>query len=300
MDSPNRSPGGVRHMVAAAFFFSLMSLVVKTLGTGVPTAQVVFARSVVMMAIVVVMIRRAGVPLWGNRRRYLTLRGLAGFSALFCFFYAVPRLPLADVTVIHFTNPVFTAVFAAVALGESMGRREVAGLVTSLAGVVLIARPSFLFGTSGAFLDPVAVGAALLGAVLSSVAYTTVRKLRETDHHLVIIFYFTLVSVPASLPLMWGHAVWPTPVQWLLLATVGVVTFIAQVFLTRGLHRERAGRAMAISYVQVIFAAAWGLLLFREVPDAAGIAGAVLVFTGIVIITSKHRTTPAPGSGVAG
>jgi drug/metabolite transporter (DMT)-like permease len=178
-----------------------------------------------------------------------------------------------------------------------MGRREVAGLVASLAGVVLIARPTFLFGLSGASLDPSAVAAALAGAVLSSVAYVTVRKLRESDHHLVVIFYFTLISSPASIPPMWGRAVWPSPFQWVLLAAVGVITLTAQVFLTKGLHRERAGRAMSISYVQVVFAALWGLVIFGEVPDLAGVAGAALVFTGTMIVASKDRYPVAPPAG---
>lgn len=271
-------------MVAAAFFFSLMSLVVKALGTDMPTGQVVFARSIVMLAIATVMVRRVGVSIWGQRRSLLILRAVMGFTALFLYFYAVPRLPLADVTVIHFTNPVFTAIIAAVVLGETMGGREVVGLFLSLGGVLLIARPTFLFGGLSGALDPLAVAAAVGAAVLSSVAYTTVRKLRETDHEMVIIFYFTLVSVPASLPLFVGNAVWPTPSEWFLLAVVGITTMVAQIFLTKGLHRERAGRAMSISYVQVVFAAVWGFAAFREVPDLPAIAGAALVFVGTVVV----------------
>lgn len=281
-------------MVAAAFFFSLMSLIVKRLGEHIPTAQIVFARSAVMLAVAWATVRRAGVPVWGRRRSLLVLRALAGFAALFCFFYAVPRLPLADVTVIHFTNPAFTAVIAAVALGEAMGRREIAGLLLCLAGVVLVARPTFLFGAATTSLNPVAVGAALCGAVFSSVAYTTIRKLRETDHHLVVIFYFPLLSTPLSIPLMVGHAVWPTPLEWVLLSLVGVVTFVAQVFLTQGLHRERAGRAMSISYIQVVFAALWGFVVFGESPGLLGVAGAALVFVGTIVVAKARRALGAP------
>jgi drug/metabolite transporter (DMT)-like permease len=281
-------------MVAAAFCFSVMSLIVKRLGTHIPTAEIVFARSVVMLALSWVMVRRAGVSVWGVRRSLLVLRALAGFGALFCFFYAVTHLPLADVTVIHFTNPAFTAIIAAVALGEAMGRREVAGLVLSLSGVVMIARPTFLFGAAESSLDPVAVGAALASSLMSSVAYVTIRKLRETDHALVVIFYFTLISVPLSVPFMAGHLEWPTPFEWVLLSSIGVVTYIAQVFLTTGLHRERAGRAMSISYVQVVFAALWGFLVFRETPGPVGIAGAALVFAGMLIVAGKRHVLAAP------
>ncbi len=284
MKNEEKIGGGLRYMLAAAFFFSLMSLMVKVAGRRLPVAEIVFARSAVMLVISWYLVRRARLSMSGNRKSLLILRGLVGFAALFCFFYAVTKLPLADITVIHFTNPVFTAIFAAMFLGESMGRREIAGLVLCLAGVALVAQPSFLFGSGARNLDLFAVTVALCAAVLSSVAYTTVRKLRETDHHLVVVFYFTLVSAPASVPLLIGHWTWPTPFEWLVLLGIGVVTQMAQIFLTKGLHRERAGRAMSISYVQVVFAATWGAVFFADIPNMISVVGAALIFTGTLLV----------------
>jgi drug/metabolite transporter (DMT)-like permease len=161
------------------------------------------------------------------------------------------------------------------------------GLVLSLFGVALVAQPSFLFGSGARNLDLFAVIVALCASVLSSLAYTTVRKLRETDHHLVVVFYFTLVSAPASVPLLIGHWVWPTPVEWCVLLGVGIVTQIAQICLTKGLHRERAGRAMSISYIQVLFAATWGGVVFGELPNLIGIGGAVLIFGGMLLVARR-------------
>jgi drug/metabolite transporter (DMT)-like permease len=225
--------------------------------------------------------------MWGNNRGMLLLRGLFGFCALLCFFYAVTKLPLADVTVLHFTNPVFTAVLASLFLAESMQPREIAGLVLSLAGVVFVARPSFLFGRWAANLDLTAVVIALTASVMSSCAYTTIRKLRTTDHHLVIIFYFSLVSAVASIPLTAGVFTWPRPGEWVLLICVGIFTQTAQVFLTKGLLRERAGRAMSISYVQVIFAAVWGAVFFADVPTPLSLFGAALVFIGSLLVAGR-------------
>jgi drug/metabolite transporter (DMT)-like permease len=280
-----RTPGGLHYMVGTAFCFSLMSLMVKVVGKRLPTAEVVFVRSAVTLVIAYAMLKAAGIHVWGNRKLLLALRGLAGFGALFCFFYAVTRLPLADVTVIHFTNPVFTALFAAAFLGERLGRRELVGLPLCLAGVVFVAQPSFLFGEGARNLDMLAVTAALCAAILSSVAYTTVRGLRQTDDPLVVVFYFPLVATPAAVPFMITNAVWPTPFEWLLLVGIGVVTQIGQIFLTKGLHRERAGRATSMSYVQVVFAATWGVLFFHEVPNWLSIVGAVLILCGMLVVS---------------
>jgi drug/metabolite transporter (DMT)-like permease len=279
--------GGLRYMMAAAFFFSLMSLFVKLAGQRLPTIEIVFFRSVIMLAISSYLVRRAGLPMWGTNRRLLVTRGLLGFGALSCFFTAVTRLPLADVTVIHFTNPVFTALLASVFLSESMRGREIAGLLLNIAGVTLIARPSFLFGQWAGDLDVAAVGIAMIASVLSAGAYTSIRKLRTTDHHLVIVFYFSLISSAASAPPTAAAFMWPTAVEWALLIGVGLVTQTAQVFLTKGLQRERAGRAMSVSYVQVLFAATWGVLFFGDIPDPLGVGGALLVFIGTLLVAGR-------------
>jgi drug/metabolite transporter (DMT)-like permease len=277
-------PAGLRYMVLAAFFFSLMTLLVKIAGQHLPSAQLVLARSVVGVALSYGMLRRAGVASWGHRKGLLLFRGLTGFLALLCFFYALARLPLADTTVIVYVSPAFTALLAAFFLKETLRLNEVLGLVISLAGIVFVAQPSFLFGGGADSLDLFAVGIALLGAVFSSLAYVTVRKLRETEHHLVVVFYFPLVATPASIPFMLPDTVWPTPHEWFLLLGIGVFTQIAQVYLTKGLHAEKAGRALSMSYVQIVFAALWGFLFFREIPDLACVLGALLVVAGTLVV----------------
>ena len=109
---------GLRYMIAAAFFFSLMSLQVKLVGQRLHSSEIVFFRALLSLLFTYVLLRRAGVPVWGHRKGLLVLRGTFGFIALSCFFFALTRLPLADVTVLHFTNPVFTAVIAAIGDGR--------------------------------------------------------------------------------------------------------------------------------------------------------------------------------------
>jgi drug/metabolite transporter (DMT)-like permease len=96
-------------MVLAAFFFSVMSLLVKLVGARLPSQEVVFVRAAVSLVVAYGLLRRARPGNWGRRKGLLVVRGLLGFAALSCFFYAVIHLPLADATVIQYTNPVFTA-----------------------------------------------------------------------------------------------------------------------------------------------------------------------------------------------
>ena len=264
-------------MVAAALAFSVMSMLVKWAGETLPTMQVVLARSVVVLAIAWALLGRRGTSPWGGRPKLLLLRGVLGFVALSSFYYAVIHLPLADATVIQYTNPVFTALLAGLFLAERLRGLELALILLSLAGVVVMTRPTLIFGGEAAALDPLATGVALTGALFSGAAYVTVRALGATEEPLVVVFYFALVSTVLSLPLVIPSDAWPQGADWGLLAGVGVSTYLGQIWLTEGLRRERAGRAMAVGYLQIVFAAVWGFLIFTEVPDRWTVAGGLLI-----------------------
>ncbi len=264
-------------MALAALAFSVMSALVKQAGTRLPSQEIVFVRSLVSLAMSLALLRHAGVSLWGQRRGLLFLRGLWGYAALSCVFFAVTHLPLAEATMIQYLHPALTALLAAVVLGERGDRSLVASLALGTAGVALVVRPTFLFGGIAAPLDPLAVAAALGGAALTAVAYVGVRELSRTEHPLLIVLWFPLVAAPASVPGTIAYGVWPRGHEWLLLAGVGLFAQLGQVWLTRGLALETAGRATAASYLQIAFAALWGWLLFAEMPGSWTLAGAGLI-----------------------
>ena len=285
-------PVGLAYAAMAAFLFSLMSLLVKLASQRLPTTEIVLARSIVGTIMGYWMLRAARVPIWGNRKGLLLFRGLAGFGALMSFFYVLGRLPLAEATVLFYTAPVFTAVTAAIFLGERMGPLEILGFAFCLVGVVLVAQPEFFFGgaSQGHSLFAIAVG--LLGAMSGGAAFAAVRELRKTEHHLVVVFYFPVISLLLCVPLMAGNVVVPTATGWLLLIGIGVVMQIAQIFLTKALNLEKTTRAMSVSYLQILFAAQWGILFLGELPNVLSIAGAVLVIAGTVVVT--RHSSPSP------
>jgi drug/metabolite transporter (DMT)-like permease len=275
-------------MIGSAFAFSVMSLLVKGAGERLPSQEIVLARALVSLVLSWALLRRAGVEPWGQRRALLLLRGGLGFAGLSCVFFALTRLPLAAATVIQYLHPVFTAVLAAALLGERVGRRLPLSIALGLLGVVLVTRPAVLFGAVATPLDPFAVAVAVAGALLTACAYVVVRKLASAEHPLVIVLYFPLVTVPASLPALAGDAIWPRGWEWALLIGVGVFTQIGQVALTRGMQLEPAGRATALSYSQVLFASLWGVLFFGEIPGPWTAAGAALILASTLLTALDH------------
>jgi drug/metabolite transporter (DMT)-like permease len=101
---------------------------------------------------------------------------------------------------------------------------------------------------------------------------------------MVIVWWFALVATLGAIPLAAPDFVMPRAHEWLVLLGVGVFTHLGQWTLTHSLVRERAGRAMSVGYLQIVFAAIWGILFFAEIPDPLGIAGALLIVGSIIAI----------------
>lgn len=282
-------------MVQAAFLFAVMSLLVKLAGTRLPTMQIVFARGVITLGIAALMLAHHRMSPLGGRIPLLLLRGTIGSCAMVCFYAAVVHLPLAEATVIHQTAPLFTALLAAAWLHERLAAGVVIGLLGAFAGVVMIAQPTWLFGTGHADAAPFPwqyAFIALLGAVLSAVAYVTVRRLGRTDHALVVVFWFPLVTVPLTAPFALPVWIAPDGREWLLLLGIGITTQLAQLQLTKALARETAGRATAVGYLQVAFATLFGAIGFQAWPGAWSWAGMATI-VGSLLLASRWRPTAA-------
>jgi drug/metabolite transporter (DMT)-like permease len=277
-----RERSGVVHMVHAALWFAVMSTLVKLASERLPTMQIVFARGFVTLGLAAASLVHARKSPFGGRTGLLCLRGLIGSCALVCFYAAVVHLPLAEATVVHQTAPLWTALLAAWLLHERLRPRIVVALLGAFAGVLMIARPSWLFGGGPAAPLPWEFAfVALLGAMLSAIAYVTVRRLGRTEDPLVVVFWFPLVTVPMTAPFALPQWTWPTWQEWLLLLGIGASTQIAQVELTRGLAKEAAGRATAVGYLQVAFATLFGAVVFGALPDAWSWAGMATIVVSL-------------------
>jgi drug/metabolite transporter (DMT)-like permease len=292
---------GSLFMLGSALAFSLMTVCVKLAGQRLPSQEIVLARALVSLVLSLALLRRAGVAPLGTHRRWLILRGLCGFAGLSCVFYSVTHLPLAEATIIQYLHPTFTALLAAAVLGERLGGRTALASAISLLGVVLVARPGWLAGAwtsagaAASALDPLAVTAAVGGAFFSGAAYVVVRRLAGREDPLVIVLYFPLVTVPATLPTVIGRFVWPQGVEWVWLLAIGVLTQLGQVWLTRGLQKLPAARGTALSYVQVVFAIVWGMAFFGETPGTLALLGAMLVIGGtLAVALSPDRPAVRP------
>lgn len=283
-------PLGARYMLLSALAFAFMGVAVKIAGgEGIPVLEIIAARALVSLVLSFGDVKRKGIPIFGQHRLLLLMRGAVGFAALVGVYYALVHLPFAEATVLQYLHPMFTAVLALVFLRERPTAATVACIALSFVGLLLMVRPGFLFGGHAADYDKLAVGLGIAGAFGSGIAYTLVRKLSNLEDPSVIVFYFPLVCLPATVLFLGDGFVMPQGITWLWLLAVGVFTHIGQVSLTRAMQTETASRAGSFSYSQVVFAAILGVLVFGEVPGLWTLVGAMLIMCGALLNILWHK-----------
>jgi len=201
---------------------------------------------------------------------------------------------LSDATVLTFLTPILTGFSGAIFLKEPLSLRELLAGLYSLFGVVLIARPQFLFG--GLQTDPskevspgqriMSVIAALVGVLGATGAYTLVRAIGKRAHVFHSITFFSSQCVLGSTTGMILFKIPPViprrPLWLAVLLLIGILSFIAQILLTMGLQRETASRGTLAIYTSVVFAVMFELIFFHAMPSALSIAGTVIIMSSAI------------------
>ena len=262
---------GLFLIAGAQMFFSIMNLCAKLLTSGDPPIhplEIIFMRMVITWFGAILYLHYNKIPdyLFGPKevRLLLVNRGVFGFFGLFGIYYSLKYLDLSDATVLTFLAPILTGYFGRIFLKEPFLRTELFAGLISMFGVILIARPQSLFGTSeipgqaSGLQRLAAVGVALLGVVGAAGAYISIRAIGSRAHPLISVslfsLYATVVSTIAIIALQIPFHYPRTFLGWFEWVIIGVSGFAAQFLLTAGLQRERAGRGTTMVYLQMVFA----------------------------------------------
>jgi drug/metabolite transporter (DMT)-like permease len=269
-------------ILGAACLFSLAGACVKTLGGEVPLAQVVLCRNLFAVLVLLPLLWRAGglAALRTSHPRLHALRLVAGLGGMVASFYGLTVLPLATVTALGFTMPLFLTLLSIPLLGERVGPRRGAAVLAGFGGVLLMTLPG---GAAGANIG--GLWAVLAGALAWALAMITIRRMGDAgEGNVAIVVWFALgaagLSGLASLP-GW---VWPSATQWALLVAIGVISAAAQVMMTEGYRRGEATLLAPFEYSAILWTTTLGVVFWAELPDGWDLAGiAVLVASGLYI-----------------
>tara|TARA_S200000501_G_C20712668_1_gene694750 strand:- start:18 stop:905 length:888 start_codon:yes stop_codon:yes gene_type:complete len=274
------------NLIFASFFFSLMTLCVKKIDNRIPIYELVFFRSLLSLSITSLIIKKRNLNPWGKNKPLLILRGLLGTLALVCIFYAIRNMPLNISTVIQYTYPIFISIFAGILINEKINKNLIIASLTGWVGILIILNP-YQLSMLNIELDKLTILIAFLGAISTSLAYITVKKLSSTEDVFIIIKYFPLISIFILSPIVLLKWVTPNINDLIWIFGIGIFTQAGQTFLTIGIKKLQTTEAATINYLQVFFGSMWGILFFNETININFIIGSLLVLLGTIISTSK-------------
>ncbi len=273
---------GVSYMILATLFFALMNVMVKYIPR-IGAVEIVFFRSIVSLLMSYVMLRQLKIPIWGNNKKWLIIRGIAGSIGLLLFFTTIKVIPLGSAIAIQYLSPIFTSLLGIFIVKERV--YSIQWVFYSLAFMGVLAIQGFDERVS-LFYAMIGVG----GAIFAGIAYNSIRKLKSSDHPLVIIFYFPLVTVPVASIYLINHWLTPTLFELVMLIGIGVVTQFAQYFMTKAYQSDEVSKISSIQYIGIIFALFFGFVLFDETYSAYSGLGIVLVLIGVILnVSFKNR-----------
>ncbi|UZR92544.1 DMT family transporter [Chondrinema litorale] len=266
---------GVRVMMLATFLFAVMNVCVKFV-SHIPSVQIVFVRSIISLVLSLYFLKKAKIKIWGNNKKILLLRGIFGASALVMYFTTLHHMPLASAIIIQYTSPIFTAILTFLLLKEQVIKWQWLCFLISFLGILMIKSFDARIETIDLLMG---VGA----AVFSALAYTCIRVLKQSEHPLVIVLYFPLVTMPITGVYSLTNWVIPELNDWLFLIGIGILTQMAQLLMTKAFQAEAASRVASVNYTGVVYALSFGMIFFNEFFNWWVLAGMLTVITGVIL-----------------
>ncbi|MEZ5668474.1 MAG: DMT family transporter [Alphaproteobacteria bacterium] len=278
---PDNVRGAVWMMVSGVLFTAMGSLV-KDLGHRYDPFQVAFFRCLFGFAVLLPLILPHGLQAFRTKRLGMHFaRALIGVCAMFCMFYGLANLPLADVTAIGFGLPLFLIVMAVLFLGETVRWRRWTATAIGFVGVIVMLRP-------GQGTIEVASLVVVAGTMFVSVSATLVKILTRSESTLTSLAWFGVVSTSAiSIPaaLVWQA---PTLLDWGLLILVGALGAAGQACVVRAYTVGEATAVAPFDYIKMIYAVAVGIVVFGEWPDEWTLTGGLIIVGSTLYIARRE------------
>lgn len=276
---------GAGYAVSAAAAFSLTGVCIKLASATASNEIVVFFRCAVSLAVLLPwLLRRGGIQaLYTQRPGGHLLRAVLGCAAMYCFFYTIAHMHLAEAMLLTYSTPLWIPFIAWLWIAEKPASATLAASALGLIGLALIVKP----GDLGANLTVGLVGVA--SGVFAAGAMVNIRRISDTEPAERVVFYFAaLGTLISALPLAWAWRT-PDPQTLLMLTGAGLFATIGQLYLTRAYACAPAARVGPFTYTAVVFSALLAWVLWGETMDRWSILGSLVVIASCVLAGWRRR-----------
>ena len=283
---------GIGVTMLGVLVFALSNALAKWLTGGYPVGQILFVRSVVVLAILAFLVTREDIRAMRQAGRpWLHVwRAILSAVEVVCFYWAIVELPLAGGTTIYLAGPIYVTAMSAIFLREDVGWRRWLAVLAGFGGVVVALQPS---GLSFTIYTAVSVA----GSVMYAISLVITRRLRGTPTTLLVgvqVVPLLLITALSAWPLhpptsLVGGWIMPGPTDAAILALVGLLSLVGYWCINRGLQLAPASVITPFNYVSIVWATILGYLVFAEIPTQAMLTGAaIIVAAGLYIVLREH------------
>jgi drug/metabolite transporter (DMT)-like permease len=274
---------GVAWMLVTGLLFVGVTGIVRHVGSDMSAVQAAFIRYAVGTLFLLPVFMRGGLSAFRPQRLGLyASRGVVHGIGVMLWFYAMSRIPIAEVTALGFTAPIFITIGAAMFLGERLRARRIAAVSIGFLGTLVILRPGLTIVDPGSW-------AQLMAAPLFAASMIMAKKLTDTQPSTVIVAYLSLSVTVVLTP--FAIAVWRTPtlMEMFWLALVALIATLGHYTMTQAYRNAEITVTQPVSFLQLVWATLLGLYVFGEEPDFwTWVGGAVIVASATYI---AHRET---------
>ena len=275
---------GIVLMCLSTVAFSIMHGLVRFVSEVLPPFQIAFFRNIFGLAFLLPLLMRSRFAVLRTKQIGLhALRGVINMAAMLMFFTALSISPIAKVTALGFTAPIFMAILAVVVLGERFRIYRWSAIFFGFMGMLIILRPGLIAIDTGALL---VIGSAVLWAV----AMIIIKIQSRTESSLTIVAYMGIfLGVFSIAPALW---VWqPFELQTLgLMVLIGLFGSIAQMAISESLKETDPTALMPFDFLKLIWTAMIGAWFFAEIPDMFTWIGATVIFSSGLFIALRERS----------
>jgi drug/metabolite transporter (DMT)-like permease len=272
---------GALWMLLGGLLFSFMGMGIKILGNEMNSLQIAFLRALFgFLAVLPFALRHGFSPLKTKVLPMHITRAFVGITAMFCIFYSITHMPLADAIALSFTRPLFLILLAVLFLGEIIRWRRWTATAVGFVGVMMMMQANTELG--------LAAGIALFGALMVAIVSVFLKKLSRTEAPTTIMFYFGLFSSLISLgPALY---VWITPTveDLIVLALAASVGTAGNFCMIRAFAVGEATAVAPFDYTRLIFSGIIGFFFFAEVPDIWMVFGALVIVASSLYIVRRE------------
>ena len=276
---------GSLFVILGEVFFVSMGMLVKYLGETIPNHHLVFYRNLLAALVLIPLLYKQGFHNVKTRHIGMHLiRSLCGVLAMYCFFYALAKIELANAMLLKLTGPIFIPIFAILWIHEHVTLKTIMGIAVGFIGVIIFLNPAAEIQFAAL------VG--LAGGALAAAAKVAIRKMSNTEPTTRIVFYFALFgAIFSSIPVLIGETYSPTAIEWSLLLLLGVVGTCGQFCLTQAYRLAPASQVGPFTYSSLLWASIAGWFFWGELPTVQTIIGASLIITAGIILIYRRTTT---------